>query len=1003
MDSDRQKQIEELHRAALEREPDARAAFLDVTCPDKDLRREVESLLTQSVDKTLSEVAGLDELATREMDSRQLQWPAGPHLNNYHILSKLQGGNMGVVYVARDPKLARKIAIKMLPPEHTQDATRLRRFEREARAASDINHPNVITVYEVGECNGTHFIATEFIEGHTLRRIIATQKLELCEMLKIGEQIAAALDATHRAGVVHRDIKPENTMIRPDGLVKVLDFGLARLTGDRATSGDRQANSGAATSGVWVGTPRYMSPEQVKGLELDARTDIFSLGVVLYEMITGQPPFPAEKADELFDEICYKDPPPVSRLNASVPAELDKTVRKALAKDPNRRFQKAGELQNRLQSLRQKLEREKEEERSFWRKHRTRIRVATALGASVLLALFLWWWWHLPPRPPDTKVNRLATIIGSDLSASFSPDGRKIAYSPDKEGQHVILIRGVESEGVTAITDGTAKDRQPIWSPDGERLAFVSDRANSFGIWSVSTLGGDGGAPQRLAEIQTQTINLTRWSRKRDGIYFEVPPNLYFLDLKTHTQTPLTDFEPLHTARGFSVSPDESRIAYSAKTGQSYRIFVKPLPAGQERQITEGGGDKDLSPQWLPDNETIVYCSRLDDIYQVFRVNLNNRKPVQITVGVSSNLSIAVSPTGNRILTLSPQGPTSIYYWDLSKGLEVEQAPEYEIELLPEVSPDGSRMVLHASNAMLSDASIVVREVGDRRRSSRKIEGREAKWGADNDLFAFLGGPADPPHLWTFRISDGRTRQLTEEGIPITGWTNIPRNRLSPSYNWSPDGTKMAYSTRSGNMRKLRVVSISDSQGQTLATTLDPAMKISSPFWSPDGSRLAYVVEPITYSSSSMRSINVIDNGVPRSVFERNVPLRLLGWSGPGLKSALYVAVGELKLPTPEQEVSLFEVTLDGGKALSFPKLRSVYLYSVKLARSGEHIAFVSRESGRDNLYLVNTITTVLKKVTSNTDATVYYSGLTWSPDNRRLFYSKETKSWVATRIENFE
>ncbi|MCA1626926.1 MAG: serine/threonine protein kinase, partial [Acidobacteria bacterium] len=266
----------------------------------------------------------------------------GTRLGRYEIRSPLGAGGMGEVYLAQDTALRRPVAVKLLPAEFATDHDRLRRFEREAHAASALNHPNILTVHEIGEEDGLHFIAAEFVDGESLRQRIVRGPLELREVLGIGIQISAALSAAHAAGVVHRDIKPENVMLRPDGIVKVLDFGLAKLSEQQSPTSDAEAPTQAfvkTTPGAVMGTTYYMSPEQARGLALDARTDLWSLGVVLYEMITGQLPFAGETAGDVIAAILKTEPPLLTSHAPDAPAELERIVDKALRKDREERYQ----------------------------------------------------------------------------------------------------------------------------------------------------------------------------------------------------------------------------------------------------------------------------------------------------------------------------------------------------------------------------------------------------------------------------------------------------------------------------------------------------------------------------------------------------------------------------------------------------------------------------------------------------------------------------------------
>src|SRR5256885_15532683 len=290
-------------------------------------------------------------------------------ISRYRILEKLGSGGMGEVYLAEDTRLGRKIALKLLAEELTQNRDRLNRFDQEAYAASALNHPNILTIYEMGDEGGRHFIATEFVDGQTLRTRLSGAPMELSEVLSVAIQIAGALEEAHAAGIVHRDIKPENVMIRRSGHVKVLDFGLAKLMEKPASEEtDTEAVTRALVqtdAGMVLGTSQYMSPEQARGKPIDTRTDIWSLGVVLYEMATGHPPFTGETKTDVIVAIAKSDPQPLTRFSRNVPAELEWIVMKALRKNVEERYQTVKEFETDLKKLKQRLEFQTELERSI--------------------------------------------------------------------------------------------------------------------------------------------------------------------------------------------------------------------------------------------------------------------------------------------------------------------------------------------------------------------------------------------------------------------------------------------------------------------------------------------------------------------------------------------------------------------------------------------------------------------------------------------------------------
>src|SRR5205809_59673 len=360
--------IEEIFLAAVEQEPDHVSAFLDRACGgDTALRREVEALLASDQRAGRFIEGSSVGLATKVIQNQQADSLVGETFGHYKTSKRIGSGGMGEVYLATDVKAGRRAALKLLPLRFTGDAERPKRFEQEARAVVALNHPNVVTVYEIGEENSIHYIASELIEGETLRDRLTRGSLQLSEALDVAIQIASALTAAHEAGIVHRDIKPENIMLRPDGYVKVLDFGIAKLAEQEVpvtVPTDEALLLVETNLGSILGTVRYMSPEQAYGAPVDKGTDIWSLGVVLYEMITGHVPFTGETPGEAMSSILEMEPPPLTSYVAHAPAELQQIINKTLRKDRKERYQSAHELLEALRDLRHKLEFKAELKRS---------------------------------------------------------------------------------------------------------------------------------------------------------------------------------------------------------------------------------------------------------------------------------------------------------------------------------------------------------------------------------------------------------------------------------------------------------------------------------------------------------------------------------------------------------------------------------------------------------------------------------------------------------------
>ncbi len=356
---ERWQQVEDLFHAVMDHPQGERMAFLAKACSaDSSLYNEVAALIAEHeqqnmlIDAPTVRAALLHPLLETTGSYPQTPQSAGRTIGPYTILALLGKGGMGEVYLAEDARLARKVALKILPVSLSSHHDRLRRFEREARAISALSHPNIITIFEVGESAGLHFLATEYVQGQTLRQMLSGGRLRVGQVIEIATQIASALAAAHDAGVVHRDIKPENIMVRPDGLIKVLDFGLAKLT-EHPLEG---AKSSVSLPGVIIGTPTYMSPEQACGRRTGAHTDLFSLGVVIYELLTGRPPFTGATPSQIIAAILTSEPPPLSDVAPETPPELQSIVHRALRKEETERYQTAGEILNDLKKFKRQLD-----------------------------------------------------------------------------------------------------------------------------------------------------------------------------------------------------------------------------------------------------------------------------------------------------------------------------------------------------------------------------------------------------------------------------------------------------------------------------------------------------------------------------------------------------------------------------------------------------------------------------------------------------------------------
>jgi len=565
--------IGEIFYAALDQEPDQINAFLETTCEgDELLRRKVEALLAsrQRVGSFIETSAA--GIATRIIGNGKADLLVGQTIGHYKLSERIGSGGMGEVYLATDVTAGRKAALKLLPVRFTGDAERLKRFQREARAVVGLNHPNILTVYEIGEDHSTHYIASELIEGETLRQRLMRGRIEVGEAVDVAIQVASALAAAHEAGIVHRDIKPENIMLRRDGYVKVLDFGIAKLAESAfaeppsqcfgvpgATADVAESMTLAETNlGSILGTVRYMSPEQAYGGQVDKGTDIWSLGVVLYEMVTGHTPFTGDTPGEAMTSILEKEPPPLTRYIKHTPAGLQQIISKTLRKNREQRYQSAHELLEALKDLRHKLEFGAELERATaapswlrWTRSPTAL-VLVLLMSALALALPFYRHRNLPKSLPPEKS--IAVLPFQNLS-----DEKANAYFAD----------GIQNEILTKLA--TVRDLKVISRTSTAKYQSKPDNlktvAQELGVSTIVE-----GTVQRAGDkvrVNVQLIDVRSdthlWAKSYDRDFKDV------LTVESEVAAQIAD------ALKANLSPSESHVLAAARTEntEAYDLFLR--------------------------------------------------------------------------------------------------------------------------------------------------------------------------------------------------------------------------------------------------------------------------------------------------------------------------------------------------------------------------------------------------------------------------------------------
>ena len=697
----------------------------------------------------------------------------GTRIGVYEVAAALGAGGMGEVYRARDTRLQRDVALKVLPRQLASDPSSLARFEREARQIASLNHPNIVAIFDTGRDGEIAYIVTELVDGTTLRGM----PLTIRKVAEVGAQIADALAAAHRAGVTHRDVKPDNVMITREGRVKLLDFGIAKaIEPDGVTVSQ-------TSMGSTLGTPGYMAPEQVRAGMIDERTDIFALGVLLYEMLAGTPPFKRETAPEILTATLHVDPPD---LPAEIPEAFQRVVRRCLEKNPDERFQSAEDLAFALRQLTgtsrtaPTMEVPRDEAIAARRRGGSRIWIAigafTIGGVLAATAVFTRWMARRDSEIDQLQLTRISSDRRDENFPSISPDGRSLTYLRAAGRFTEVLVRPLDSPDAVTVARSNMTLYTPVWSPDGGQICYRDVHRD---LWCVSAAGG---SPRRVL----QDVTWAQIAPNGRDIYFvrvfQNRPWLYRGSEGGEAQRVGNEGWPLDLTGLSPVSPDGSSLIVATRSGR----WLVSLPGGERKAVSSDESTRSRSIAWLPDGRHVVVAEEITRLIgsRIVIVDLRSDARHLVLTTADDIQALATTPDGNGIVYAAGAVDRDIVEYTGDGHFVRSVAASSLLEGFPSWAPSGDRFIYRA------------------------------------------GGPGQIASLW-MGTADGSPPRLVQR---MTG------NILSQT-PISPDGGRIAYADGTG----IYVMAATGGRAVRLLATTNAGAALC---WSPDGDWIWYSERP---------------------------------------------------------------------------------------------------------------------------------------------------------------